>query len=60
MLGLPYERPAREMRNYLEVLNAALRAPGNVDVENDGYRVHSPMDVTDWAPIRCCSRPSLP
>jgi F420-dependent oxidoreductase-like protein len=50
MLGLPYERPAREMRHYLEVLNAALRGPGNVDVENDGYRVHSPMDVTDGSP----------
>ena len=50
MLGLPYERPAHQMRNYLEVLNAALRGPGSVDVENDGYRVHSPMDVTDWSP----------
>jgi F420-dependent oxidoreductase-like protein len=50
MLGLPYERPAYQMRNYLEVLNAALRGPGSVDVENDGYRVHSPMDVTDWGP----------
>jgi F420-dependent oxidoreductase-like protein len=52
MLGLPYERPAHQMRNYLEVLNAALRGPGSVDVENDGYRVHSPMDVTDWGPNR--------
>jgi F420-dependent oxidoreductase-like protein len=50
MLGLPYERPAHQMRNYLEVLTAALRGPGSVDVENDGYRVHSPMDVTDWGP----------
>jgi F420-dependent oxidoreductase-like protein len=50
MLGLPYERPARQLRNYLEVLNAALAGPGRVDVENDGYRVHSPMDVTDYAP----------
>ena len=50
MLGLPYERPAHQMRSYLEVLNAALRGPGSVDVENDGYRVHSPIDVTDWAP----------
>ena len=50
MLGLPYERPARQMRHYLEVLNAALRGPGAVDVENDGYRVHSPMDVTDRGP----------
>jgi F420-dependent oxidoreductase-like protein len=50
MLGLSYERPAHQMRNYLEVLNVALRGPGSVDVENDGYRVHSPIDVTDWGP----------
>jgi F420-dependent oxidoreductase-like protein len=50
MLGLSYERPAHQMRQYLEVLNAALRGPGSVDVENDTYRVHSPMDVTDWVP----------
>src|SRR5215470_6419735 len=49
-LGLSYERPAHQMRSYLEVLNAALRGPGSVDVENDGYRVHSPMDVTDASP----------
>jgi len=47
MLGLPYERPAVLMRSYLEVLNAALHAPGPVDVENEHYRVHSPMDVSD-------------
>ncbi|MEW6272182.1 MAG: TIGR03564 family F420-dependent LLM class oxidoreductase [Thermodesulfobacteriota bacterium] len=52
MLGLPYEQPAVQMRSYLEVLNAALRGPGSVDVENDGYRVHSPMDVTDRADTR--------
>src|SRR5262245_8064512 len=50
MLGLPYERPAQQMRNYLQVLNAALRGPGSVDVENDGYRVHRPIDVTDGGP----------
>jgi F420-dependent oxidoreductase-like protein len=50
MLGLPYERPAHQMRDYLEVLNAALRGPGKVDVENEGYRVHSPIDVTDRGP----------
>jgi F420-dependent oxidoreductase-like protein len=49
-LGLAYERPARQMRSYLEVLNAALRGPGEVDVENDAYRVKSPMDVTDHGP----------
>ncbi|HWP65961.1 MAG TPA: TIGR03564 family F420-dependent LLM class oxidoreductase [Candidatus Limnocylindria bacterium] len=50
MLGLSYERPAQQMRHYLEVLNAALRGPGAVDVENAGYRVHSPIDVTDLVP----------
>src|SRR5215468_4838254 len=50
MLGLSYERPAHQMRNYLEVLQAALAGPGSVDVENDEYRVHSPMDVTDFGP----------
>ena len=50
MLGLRYERPAYQVRNYLEVLNAAFAGPGKVDVENDGYRVHSSIDVTDHAP----------
>jgi F420-dependent oxidoreductase-like protein len=47
MLGLPYERPARMMRAYLDVLEPALRGPGPVDVENDQFRVHNPLDVTD-------------
>jgi F420-dependent oxidoreductase-like protein len=51
-LGLHYERPAHQMRDYLEVLNAALRGPGEVHVENDGYRVHSPIDVTDLPPTQ--------
>jgi F420-dependent oxidoreductase-like protein len=46
-LGLPYERPARLMRQYLEVLNAALGGSGQVDVENELFRVHSPLDVAD-------------
>ena len=41
MLGLPYDRPARQVRDYLEVLNVALAGPGRVDVENDAYRVHN-------------------
>ena len=49
-LGLPYERPAHAMRNYLEVLNAGFSGPGQVDVENDDFRVHSPLDVSDDAP----------
>jgi F420-dependent oxidoreductase-like protein len=47
MLGLPYERPLAEMRAYLDVLDVALRGPGMVDVENEFYRVHNPLDVTD-------------
>ena len=50
MLGLAYERPARLMRDYLEVLAVALAGPGPVDVENDSYRVHNPLDVTDITP----------
>jgi F420-dependent oxidoreductase-like protein len=50
MLGLPYDRPARQVRDYLEVLNVAFAGPGPVDVENDAYRVHNPLDVTDIAP----------
>jgi len=47
MLGLPYDQPARRVRNYLEVLNVALAGPGPVDVENDDYRVHNPLAITD-------------
>jgi F420-dependent oxidoreductase-like protein len=49
MLGLSYDKPARQVRDYLEVLNAAFAGPGPVDVENEGYRVHNPLDVTDIA-----------
>ena len=50
MLGLSYDRPAQQVRNYLEVLNAAFAGPGPVDVVNDGYRVHNPLDITDIVP----------
>lgn len=50
MLGLPYERPAATMRDYLDVLDAALHGPGTVDVENDHFRVHNPLDITDVTP----------
>jgi F420-dependent oxidoreductase-like protein len=46
-LGMPYERPARLVRDYLEVLDAAFAGPGTVAVDNDTYGVHSPIDVTD-------------
>ncbi|MBO0855340.1 MAG: LLM class flavin-dependent oxidoreductase, partial [Nocardia sp.] len=50
-LGLPYERPAHLTRDYLEVLAAAFTGHGRVDVDNDSYHVHSPIDVTDPAPM---------
>jgi 5,10-methylenetetrahydromethanopterin reductase len=50
MLGLPYERPARLVQDYLQVLNAAFAGPGPVDVENETYRIHNPLDVTDLGP----------
>lgn len=49
-LGLPYERPARLVGDYLDVLDAALAGPGAVSVDNATYHVHSPVDVTD-APV---------
>jgi F420-dependent oxidoreductase-like protein len=50
MLGIPYERPAAVLRDYLDVLDRALAGPGMVDVENERFRVHNPMDITDIAP----------
>jgi F420-dependent oxidoreductase-like protein len=50
MLGLPYERPVPTMRSYLDVLDQALRGPGPVDVENEMFRIHNPLDITDVAP----------
>lgn len=50
MLGLPYERPAATMQDYLDVLDQTLAGPGTVDVDNGTYRVHQPMDVTDISP----------
>jgi 5,10-methylenetetrahydromethanopterin reductase len=50
MLGLSYDRPATTMRCHLDVLDAALAGPGPVDVENELFRVHNPLDVTDVGP----------
>ena len=45
MLGLPYERPAAFTRDYLDVLRVALAGPGPVDVENQTFTVHNPLDL---------------
>ena len=50
MLGLPYEKPVATMRAYLDVLDRAFAGPGMVDVENDQFRVHNPLDITDVTP----------
>lgn len=50
MLGLSYDKPAKQVRDYLEVLNVAFAGPGPVDVENDTWRIHNPLDVTDRPP----------
>lgn len=46
-LGLPYDRPAPLVRDYVEVLQAAFAGPGPKKVVNDSFRVDSPLDVTD-------------
>ncbi|MGV0789578.1 LLM class F420-dependent oxidoreductase [Mycolicibacterium sp. XJ2] len=46
-LGLPYNKPARLVRDYLDVLDAAFSGPGATAVDNGTYHVHSPVDVTD-------------
>lgn len=49
--GLTYERPARLVADYLDVLQQAFAGPGAVDVENDAFRVHGTVDVTDPGPV---------
>jgi F420-dependent oxidoreductase-like protein len=46
-LGLPYDKPALLVRDYLDVLNAAFAGPGSIALDNNSFRVHSPIDVTD-------------
>ena len=50
MLGLPYERPAATLRAHLDVLDQAFAGPGTVDVDNELFQVHNPLDITDIAP----------
>jgi F420-dependent oxidoreductase-like protein len=47
MLGLPYEQPARLVADYLDVFDAMFSGPNPVDVENERFRIHNPLDVTD-------------
>ena len=51
MLGLPYDKPAAYTRDYLDVLAAALTGPGPVDIENETFTVHNPLDLGPVAPL---------
>jgi F420-dependent oxidoreductase-like protein len=51
MLGLPYDKPAAYTRDYLEVLDAALAGPGDVDVENASFTVHNPTVLAAETPL---------
>jgi len=54
MLGLSYEHPAATMEAYLDVLDQARPgARGGFDVENERFRVHNPLDVTESLRLRC-------
>jgi F420-dependent oxidoreductase-like protein len=50
MLGLAYEKPVATLRAHIDVLERAFRGPGPIDVENDLFRVHNPLDITDITP----------
>ena len=50
MMGLPYERQALTMRCYLDVLDQALAGPGVVEVNNELFDIHQPLDITDLTP----------
>jgi F420-dependent oxidoreductase-like protein len=46
-LGLPYDKPASLVRDYIDVLAAAFAGPGPVTVNNNSFRVNGSIDVTD-------------
>jgi F420-dependent oxidoreductase-like protein len=50
MMGLSYEKPARHVREYLEVLGPLVEK-GQVDFEGDLYRVKANLQVSGAAPF---------
>ena len=50
MHGMSYEKPARHVREYLEVLLPALRE-GKVDFDGETYRVHAAVSVAGNQPF---------
>ena len=47
MVGLPYDKPASLVADYLDVLDAAAAGPGLIEVHNPSFRINNPMYVTD-------------
>jgi F420-dependent oxidoreductase-like protein len=47
MLGLTYDRPLAQMRATLDVLDQMPAGYGQIDVENEFFRIHNPIDLTD-------------
>ena len=47
MLGLPYDRPAGTVADYLDVIEAAAKGPGPLTVQNSSFTIDNPMYVTD-------------
>src|ERR1700738_2539539 len=60
MLAIPYEKPAAYTRDYLEVLNAAVAGPGEVDVENESFTVHNPTVLGAQSPMPVRGAPPGP
>src|SRR3954465_13423841 len=50
MLGLSYDRPAQQGRDYVEAPNVPFAGPGPFDIDNAGYRIHNPLVITDVGP----------
>ncbi|WP_033321573.1 TIGR03564 family F420-dependent LLM class oxidoreductase [Streptomyces yerevanensis] len=51
MLGLPYEKPAAYLRDYLEVLGTGVSGASSVDVTNERFTVHNPLGLAPVAPL---------
>jgi F420-dependent oxidoreductase-like protein len=47
MLGLRYDKPLALMRATLDVLDAMPGGYGQIDVENDFFRIHNPIDLVE-------------
>ncbi|GGK59411.1 TIGR03564 family F420-dependent LLM class oxidoreductase [Streptomyces flaveus] len=51
MLGLPYEKPAAYLRDYIEVLGTGVSGASSVDVTNERFTVHNPLGLAPVAPL---------